>query len=147
MIFPAIVCAIIPGMGAYGAFKEIRLASALGREGVECSGIIVSQREVKPGRRSNYFEPRVRFETATGEVIEGESVGAEWVLSTRGGILSNKVEFFDNSDAYLRYDIRDPSSFLFVQELNQSGRYLQLAVTSLVALCMLLVGLFGAIPD
>ena len=99
-------------MGAYGAFREIRLASTLRREGLECPGIIVSQREVTPSRGTSYLVPRVRFKTVAGEVIEGESTGANWFFSTRGGILSNKVEFFDNSEAYVRYGVRNPNSFL-----------------------------------
>ena len=114
------------------------------REGLECSGVIISQREVTPSRGASYLVPRVRFKTVLGEVIEGESTGANWLFSTRGGILSNKVEFFDNSEAYVRYNVRDPNSFLFIQELNQTGSYWMLAITSLMTLCMLLSGLFGA---
>ena len=73
-------------------------------------------------------------------------MGANWFFSTRGGILSNKVEFFDHSDAYVRYDVRNPNSFLFIQELNQTGSYWLLAITSLMTLCMALFGLFGAKP-
>ena len=131
-------------MGAYGTFREIKQASMLRREGLECSGIIVSQREVTPSRGASYLVPRVRFKTEAGEVIEGESIGASWFFSARGGILSNKVEFFDNSEAYVRYDVRNPNSFLFIQELNQTGSYWMLAMTSLMTLSMVLFGLLGA---
>ena len=146
MFLPAIAFAIVPGLGAYGAFREIKLVSTLVREGIECPGIIVSQRKVTPGRGASYFVPRVRFKTVMGEVIEGESAGADWLFSTRGGIFSNKVEFFDNSDAYVRYTVHNPNCFLFIQELNQTGNYWLLAATTLMMLGMLLSGLFGSTP-
>ena len=143
MVWTLIAVAIIPALSAYSTFAGIRLASALVQRGVEVHGIIINQRTVRPSRGADYVVPRVRFKTLAGEFVEGESASVNRGFVAHGGLFSTKVEFFDNADAYLRYSVEEPGLFLFVHELNQTHRHWQLALTGLLAIGTLLMGLFG----
>ncbi|MBF9223707.1 hypothetical protein I2H31_21565 [Hymenobacter sp. BT662] len=143
MTWLAFLVACLPGSVAYAVFDEIKLASTLLRNGIEQEGVIVSQRKVSRGRNGTYLIPKVRFTTLTGSVIEGESVSTEWFFDTRTMLFADKVEFFDDSYALLRYDANNPKRFLFIQELDQTRSYWALALAGLLTVGMVLVGLLG----
>ncbi|MBD2723414.1 DUF3592 domain-containing protein [Hymenobacter armeniacus] len=141
MAWLAVVFACIPGSVAYAVLAEIRLASELSRNGIEQEGVIISQREVARSRSGSYYVPKVRFTTRNGEVVEGESAGLERFLDARHLFFADKVEFFDNDYALLRYDAANPRRFLFIQELDQTKNHWLLVITSLLTVVMVLAGL------
>ena len=138
MIWIYFVFASLPGSLAYYALTEIRLASDLLRNGVECQGIIVSQRTVKPARGAKYNIPKVRFTTVQGEIIEGESAVPDWVFNAYDLPVFTKTEFFDNDDACLRYAVNNPRQFLFFQQLDQTKNYWILMLASLMTIGIIL---------
>jgi len=96
------------------------------RSGIQGQGIIISQR-MHEYRRFKFMVPKVRFVTAEGVLVEGESIGNE-----------HKVEFFDGDEAYVLYDASQPTIFLFVQEVSQTKNYLVLAFFSLMTLAFVM---------
>lgn len=143
MIWFSCVFAILPASLVYYTLTEIRLSSELLRNGLECHGLIISQRAINPARGARCTNPKVWFTTVKGVIIEGESVGTERFFSPNGGFFASRMEFFDNADAYLCYDRNDPRQFLFVQQLDQTRNYWLLALASIMSVGMLLAGLFS----
>ena len=120
-----LIGSLVMGYFAVATLRGIRFANKMEHAGIQTAGLIISQREVQRGGRGNfetYLIPKVRYQTLAGKTLEGESIG--------GG----EVEFYDGQEAYLLYDADEPTSFLFVQEINQTQTFINLALLLVAAL-------------
>lgn len=107
----------LPLAGGYLILREIQAARYLRKAGLKATGTIVSQRKEVGRYNSLRAVPIARYLTKRGQLIEAESTSSTTQPTLPTG-----------ARVTLYYDPKQPSRFMFAQELAVGSRYVLLAL-------------------